>query len=114
MNQLVSTRAISRLVRYTRGIKKEVIKMRPENQRMTEFLKSHGIKARVKYIHKGSVKHTWRLHDAEQTWGDTLIEKLTALGFSDFDGRPLNKYSGNGGHFSIFVRGHYELLEDND
>jgi len=86
--------------------------MREENKRMQEFLQSHGIKARAKYLDKGSMKHTWRLYNMDKRWTPTLQDKLTSLGFTDFDGRSLNEYSGNGGLFSVFVRGHYELLKE--
>ncbi len=84
--------------------------MRPENKRMQEFLKQHGIEATPKYISKGSLKHTWRLWNKDIYWTEDIQEKLNSLGFKDFDGQPLRKYSGNGGGFSVFIRGHYELL----
>lgn len=40
-----------------------------------------------------------------------LHNKLNQLGFTSFDGRPLDKFSGNGGVFSVFVRGHNEFLQ---
>jgi predicted nucleic-acid-binding protein len=86
--------------------------MRPENRRMHQFLKENEIKANVKYISKGSLKNTWRLYNKGQKWSQELIDSLTALNFTDFDGSPLNLYSGNGGIFSVFVRGHYELSEN--
>ena len=83
--------------------------MKTENKRMQEFLLSHGVKARVKYIPDGSLKHTWRLYNPQQKWDSSLCEKLTSLGFTGLRG-PLDEYDGNGGVFSVFVRGHYELL----
>ena len=83
---------------------------RPENQRMVDFLAQNGVKARAKYIHDGSLKHTWRLYAPGVNWTPELTAKLTELGFTDFDGNPLNQHSGNGGLFSVFVRGHDELL----
>lgn len=80
--------------------------MRIENTNMKNFLKTNGVKARVKYIAAGSLKGSWRLYEPKTDWYDNvdLQEKLTALGFTDFDGKPLNKFSGNGGRFSIFVK----------
>lgn len=84
--------------------------MRDENARMQAFLAKHGIHARVKYIATGSLKGCWRLYDPTTRWTPELAQRLTDLGFADFDGRPLHKYSGNGGVFSVFVRGHNEML----
>jgi len=93
--------------------------MRPENKRMQAFLKANGIKAVVRYNAAGSMKHTWHLYGKEkggvagfQAWTPELIDKLNNLGFKDFDGGPLQRFSGNGGVFSVSVRGHFELLED--
>jgi len=83
--------------------------MRPENKQMQEYLKANGITATPKFLHAGSLRGCWRLYDGSQSWNDALREKLTALGFADFDGKPLGKYAGNGGVFSVFVRGHNEL-----
>jgi len=84
--------------------------MRPENKRMQVFLKQNGIKAIPKYIATGSLTRTWRLYNLKQLWSVELANKLNALGFVDLDGKPLAQYSGNGGLFSVFVRGHFELL----
>lgn len=84
--------------------------MRPENQRMINFLKAHGLKARVKYLWAGSMKGCWVLYNSDLTWTTELREKLTALGFVDYDNAALHQYSGNGGLFSVCVRGHNELL----
>ena len=86
--------------------------VRPENIRMIEFLVKHGIKCQVKYIWNGSLRGTWRLYGKGQAWTPELMRKLTDLRFKGFDGRQLDEYSGNGGAFSVFVRGHNELLED--
>ncbi len=86
--------------------------MRPENQRMKAFLASHGIKAMPKYIHEGSLRGLWRLYGApNEQWTEELRSKLDALGFLDFQGQPLHRFSGNGGLFSVFVMGHNELLQ---
>jgi hypothetical protein len=84
--------------------------MRPENMRMKEFLKQHGIEAQPKYIFHGSLHHSWRLYNHDIKWSAQLQRKLTDLGFTGLHG-PLTQYSGNGGVFSVFVRGHNELLE---
>ena len=92
--------------------KDKVAATNPENIRMMEFLAKHGIKCAVKYIWNGSLRGTWRLYGKDQKWTPELIRKLTDLRFKGFDGRELTEYSGNGGTFSVFVRGHNELLEN--
>lgn len=86
--------------------------MKLENRLMIEFLRCHGIEARVKYIATGSIAGCWRLYNPNVKWHGNadLIDKLNRLEFRDFDGKPLSNFSGNGGIFSVFVRGHYELL----
>lgn len=64
-----------------------------------------------KRIHDGSLRRTWRLYNHEILWSEELAAKLNALGFSDFDGKPLHRHSGNGGLFSIFATGHDELAD---
>jgi hypothetical protein len=78
------------------------------------------------YQKDGSLKGSWRLYGLigkeengtpiYQKWWDNfdLQNKLNALGFTDLWGKPLHNASGNGGVFSIFVRGHNELLQDNE
>jgi len=89
--------------------------MRPENLKMKNLLAHHGLDVVPKYIRTGSLKGTWRLYGkAPRTaencglanWWDSvgLWARLTELGFTDFDGKPLNKCSGNGGLFSVFTR----------
>ena len=82
------------------------------NRKMQDFLKANGIIARAKYIQNGSLTHCWNLYGKGQYWNNELREKLTKLGFTAFDEKPLHKYSGNGGLFSVFVRGHYEFLSN--
>ena len=92
--------------------------MRPENKLMQNFLNDNGIKATPKFLWRGSMKHSWRLHDyiikdgkiLGTEWYNNLElqNKLNALGFTDFWGKPLCNYSGNGGVFCIFTR-HSEL-----
>lgn len=85
-------------------------KLRPENQRMKNFLAENGIDCKVKYTWDGSMKGTWYLYGKGQKWTEELREKLTALRFMDFDNKPLGQWSGNGGTFSVSVRGHEELI----
>ena len=93
--------------------------MRPENQRMQAFLKANGVDAMPKYIKDGSCKHSWRLYgvtgekDAngrpvyQKWWGNQpLIDKLNALGFVSLFNEKLTDSHGNGGVFSVLVRGH--------
>jgi len=98
--------------------------MRIENQKMQKFLKQNGIDAIPKYIKDGSLKGSWRLYGLTgkdengqpiyQKWWDNfeLQNKLNSLGFTDLWGQSLKNSSGNGGDFSIFVRGHNELLNE--
>jgi len=83
--------------------------MRPENKRMKQFLSEKDITADVKWIATGSLKRNWRLYNPDQKWTPELTKKLTELGFVGFDNKPLHKFSGNGGMFSVFVKGHEEL-----
>ncbi len=95
--------------------------MREENKRMQTFLKANGIDAVPKYLFKGSLKGSWRLygtkngntHDLKdyQKWTPELAQRLTDLGFRGLFG-PLDQNDGNGGVFSIFVRGHNEFLKE--
>lgn len=84
--------------------------MRPENQKMSDFLAPHFPGIRVKYIATGSLKRTWRLHLPDTKWTEEAAVKLNELGFTSFDRMPLGKFSGNGGTFQVFVRGHDEML----
>jgi len=98
--------------------------MLTENKKMQEFLRVNGIDAIPKYIKTGSLKRSWRLYGKTgtktgdimqdyQRWTPELCEKLTDLGFTGFHG-ALGKFSGNGGLFSVFVRGHFEFLKGGD
>ena len=80
--------------------------MTPANALMKQLLKDNGIKAMPRYESEGSMKRTWRLYDKNTKWYDNpeLWAKLTELGFTDFDGKPFTKFSGNGGMFSICAR----------
>ena len=90
---------------------------RPENKKMEKFLLDNGIKAKAKYWWKGSMKRTWTLYGKGQKLTREIRENLTALGFLDFDGKPLSDLSGNpwnardGGDFHVSVIGHDEMTE---
>lgn len=80
---------------------------------MVNLLARNGIKASVKYLKDGSLKGTWKINGKNEDlttsyWWNSpeLWEKLTTLGFTDFNGKQLNQFSGNGGTFSIFARYH--------
>lgn len=80
-----------------------------ENKNMQNWLKQNGVNCTPKYISEGSLKGTWRLNGGKfgdgSWWGNKeLQDKLTSLGFVDFDGKPLSDYCGNGGDFSVFLR----------
>jgi hypothetical protein len=77
---------------------------------MRDFLKANGIDAMPKWIPDGSLKRSWRLYNHAMPWTMELGAKLGGLGFRDLDNKALNEFSGNGGRFSVFVRGHEELL----
>ena len=82
--------------------------MKQENKNAQAFLAHHGIRCRAKYFPAGSVRG-WRFYDGETRWTTALRERLTALGFTNYNGEPLNQYSGNGGRFEVFCRGNESL-----
>jgi len=82
----------------------EGINMKTENKIMKNYLAQNGIKARVKHLDKGSLAGTWRLYNPDLRWTEEIAEKLEDLGFRDFDGKHFNRFSGNGGIFSVFAR----------
>lgn len=78
--------------------------MRSENQKMHNFLAENGFAdVRVKYLDKGSLSGRWRLFKPDCRWTEDIANKLTSLGFKDFDNNALSAHSGNGGSFSVFV-----------
>ena len=79
---------------------------------MMAFLAAHGIEAMPKYLVDGSQKGQWRLYNRDVRWSQELADKLNALGFTNHVGEPLDHLDGNGGMFSVFVRGHNELLTE--
>lgn len=86
--------------------------MRPENQRMKDFLRQNGVKAIPKFFWYGSLKTHWRLDGGDgRRWTTADAEQLNKLGFTNLSGAPLNEYDGNGGRYSVIVRGHLELIE---
>lgn len=86
--------------------------MRPENKKMVEFLKANGIVASARYNRDGSMRGTWHLWNCAVQWSEELAVKLNLLGFTNSTfGCPLGKYEGNGGMFSVSVRGHNEFVE---
>jgi hypothetical protein len=77
--------------------------MTEANTRMKNWLKDNGIIAMPKYIDSGSMRGCWRIYGLGAWWGnEELQKKFRDLGFVDFDGDPLDNFSGNGGMFSIF------------
>lgn len=86
--------------------------LRPENRRMRQFLLSHGIDCKPKYIHTGSLKGCWSLYNKHIKWSLDLANALNVIGFCDFNRAPLGQHSGNGGVFSVFVRGHNNLVTE--
>lgn len=85
--------------------------LRPENRRMMAFLTAAGYKGiRAMFIRKGSMRGVWRLYLPNVNWSMDEARKLAALGFRDFDDKPLHCHAGNGGAFQVFVLGHNEFL----
>ena len=90
---------------------------------MSEYLAREGLLngVTVKYIIRGSLAGCWRLCMRSnepgrlfESWKEQDASTLNRLGFLGFDGKPLDKFSGNGGMWHVFVRGHYEILKAND
>ena len=89
--------------------------MRAENKAMSEYLRAHGFEGvKARYIEKGSLKGCWSLSGKlVDLWREQDARTLNGLGFWGFDGKPLHMFSGNGGMWQVFVRGHYEMLKEN-
>jgi hypothetical protein len=85
---------------------------RPENVRMQNFLSQNGITAKAKYLGEGSMRGCWRLYWPDVPWTQELADCLNELGFTSAHHEPLDQFSGNGGSFSVCVRGHDELLAE--
>jgi hypothetical protein len=85
--------------------------MRLENRRMKDYLAAQGVEAVPFFIWDGSMKGCWRLSDSEQRWSMALATTLMDFDFVGYDGGPLGEFSGNGGTFCCFVRGHNEFLD---
>ena len=83
--------------------------MLQHNKKMQDVLKKYGIECTPKYLFNGSLKKCWRLYNKKSQWTDQLIESLSLLGFKDFSGDVLTKFSGNGGKFSVFVKASPEM-----
>lgn len=86
--------------------------MKRENKLMQEFLRRHGIDARVKWLTEGSCKGSWRLYHPTAKWTAELATLLNALGFTSLWHEPLDRFSGNGGAFSVMVRGNEQFAEE--
>lgn len=80
--------------------------MRSENQQMKKYLQENGIEAIPKYIYEGSLRGCWRLYNSNIKWygNKELHQKLTALGFKNYNNEDFDDFDGNGGAFSVFVR----------
>ena len=79
---------------------------RDENVKMAQFLKENNVDATPKYIATGSMAGSWRLYNLKTKWygNKELQEKLTSLGFRDYNNTPFDDFSGNGGVFQVFAR----------
>lgn len=81
----------------------------PHNARVEKFLADNGLPGvKAKWLPDGSLKHRFMLFlkfnpRMDVRWTEEHSEKMNALGFRDFDGRPLTGRSGNGGVFSLCV-----------
>ena len=78
--------------------------MKAHNIKMKEYLAHYGIKARVKLIESGSMRDTWRIYAPDTEYTPEIMAKLTEIGFTDFDNKPLHKLSSGGSVLSVFVR----------
>jgi hypothetical protein len=84
-----------------------------QNKYIKDYLEKNGIIATPMLITKGSMRGCIRLYQKTKeyrdgcnfsSWTQDLVNKLSSLGFVDFDGNPLTMFSGNGGVFHTFVR----------
>jgi hypothetical protein len=83
------------------------------NKKIKNYLAENGIIATPMLIKRGSMQGCIRIYQKTREftndcnfsrWTQDLVNKLTKLGFRDFDGQPLTLFSGNGGLFCIFAR----------
>lgn len=86
--------------------------MRPENVRMKNMLKQHGIICIPWRIHDGSMRGCWKLYGKGQPWTEELRQRLIAIGFVDYDNNEISVHAGNGGSFQVFVRGFDNLTSE--
>lgn len=79
--------------------------MKTINKEMKGFLEGNGVNVKsVKYIESGTMAGAFYLWGGKNLkWSECLANKLNELGFKDFDRNELDKFSGNGGYFSVFV-----------
>lgn len=79
--------------------------MKTINKEIKGFLRENGVNVKsVKYIESGTMAGAFYLWGGKDSkWSEGLANKLNRLGFKDFDRNTLNKFSGNGGYFSVFV-----------
>lgn len=84
---------------------------RPENEKMEKFLLENGIKAKAKYWWKGSMKRTWTIQSRTEQWNESMMNKFSSLGFSNFTGYPLKLHHNSGTDLYIRVTGHDEMVE---
>jgi len=82
------------------------------NKRIKNYLANNGIIATPQLIKNGSMRNTIRIYQKNKEftdgcqlsfWNKELVDKFTALGFMNFDKKPLTIFSGDGGRFHIFA-----------
>jgi len=78
--------------------------MLAHNREMKIFLESHGLKLMPKRFDTGSMRGTWRLYNLNLKYTPEIQEKLTGLGFTDWDGSSLDRHSSNGDIVSLCVQ----------
>ena len=70
--------------------------MLSHNKAMQAILRASGIDCIPKRLDKGSMRGTWRLHKRGLEWTEQLRQQFISLGFRDFDGQEISRYSSNG------------------
>ena len=84
--------------------------MKLENKRMQDLLLHCGIKAKARYIHKGSMKRSWYIHNVNLPWTEDVWTTLSNCGFTDFWGQPLGAFSCSA-RLSLHVKGWDSCLD---
>ena len=76
---------------------------------MQDLLLHCGIKAKAKYIHTGSMKGSWYVHNMKLPVTGELFNRLNDLGFRDFWGNKITSCNCPN-YLSVHLKGFDELL----